>query len=264
MLVEAIPCLVTGASEGIGRAVALELARRRCPVALLARRGEMLVALRDEITAAGGRAEAFVADVADTAALAPAIGRAASWAGGLRLVVVNAGVGVHGAAELLPGDALRRAVDVNLVGALETVRGALPHLRAATPAALVAVSSLSALIPYRGGGAYAASKAGLVAALRCLRLELAGTGLSVGWLCPGPVATAMIVDGVPRAKLPRLARLTVPVLTVDRVAREVVRLAAGRGGQRVVPWTAAVFAAVARHLPRLGEWTELATGAGEA
>jgi len=74
----------------------------------------------------------------------------------------------------------------------------------------------------------------------------------------------MIVDGVPRVKLPRLARLTVPVLTVDRVAREVVRLAVGRGGQRVIPWTAWVFAAVARHLPRLGEWTELATGAGDA
>ncbi len=159
---------------------------------------------------------------------------------------------------------VRRTVDVNLLGALETVRATLPHLRAGAPAALVAVSSLSALIPYRGGGAYAASKAGLIAALRCLRLELAGTAVNVGWLCPGPVATAMIVDGVPRVKLPRLARVTVPVLTVERVAREVVRVAAGRGGQCVIPWTAAFFAAFARHLPRLGEWAELATGAGEA
>jgi len=264
MRIEGIPCLVTGASEGIGRAVALELARRRCAVALLARRADALAAVRDEVAALGGRAEAFVADVTDPAALGRAVDEAAAWAGGLRLAVVNAGIGVHGAAEVVAPDLLQRVVGVNLVGALETVRATLPHLRAAAPSSLVALSSLSALVPYRGGGAYAASKAGLVAALRCLRLELAGAGVAVGWLCPGPVATSMIVDGVPRTKLPRLARLTVPVLSVERVARDVVELAAGRGGQRVVPWTAAVFAAFARHFPRLGEWSELATGAGEA
>lgn len=263
MRVESIPCLVTGASSGIGRAVAVELARRRCPVALLARNGEELAATRHEITAAGGTAEAFAADVTDTAALDRAVDEAARWAGGIRLAVVNAGVGVHGANERVAAELVRRVVEVNLVGALATVRAALPHLRAAPPASLVAISSLSALIPYRGGGAYAASKAGLIAALRCLRLELAGTGVAVSWLCPGPVATSMIVDGVPAAKLPRLARLTVPVLPVRRVALDVVRLASGRGGQRVVPGMAAFFAAFARHFPRLGEWTLLATGAGE-
>jgi len=264
MLIEGIPCLVTGASEGIGRAVALELGRRRCRVALLSRRAEALAAARVEVEGAGGTAAVFPVDVTDVVALHRAVDEAVHWAGGLRLAVVNAGVGVHGAAESLASDALRRAVGVNLLGALETIRASLPHLREAAPSSVVAVSSLSGLIPYRGGGAYAASKAGLIAALRCLRLELAGAGVSVGWLCPGPVATAMMVDGVPREKLPRLAKLTVPVLSVERTARHLVRLAGGRGGQRVVPWPAALFAAFARHFPRLGEWVELTTGAGEA
>jgi NAD(P)-dependent dehydrogenase (short-subunit alcohol dehydrogenase family) len=262
--VNEIPCLVTGASTGIGRGIALELARRRCRVALLSRRREALAAVAAEVEAAGGSAFPFEADVADEPALSAAVARAATWAGGLRLVVVNAGVGVHGPVAELPHDVCRRASDINFLGALSTLRASLPHLLAEPPAAVVAVASLSGLIPYRGGSSYGGSKAALIAALRCLRLELAGRGVTVGWLCPGPVATAMIVDGVPTSKLPRLARLTVPILPPERVARAAVRLAEGRGGQRVMPWTAAVFAALSRLLPRIAERVELITGAGES
>lgn len=264
MHIERVGCLVTGASEGIGRAVALELARRGCRVALVARRAEPLAAVRRELEAAGGAGESFPADVADEAALRTAVEAAAAWVGELRLAVVNAGVGVHGAVLAAPSGDLRRAAEVNYLGSLATVRAAVPHLLRARPAALVAVSTLSALIPYRGGGGYGASKAALIAALRCLRLEIAGSGVSVGWLCPGAVRTQMIIDGVPHAKLPPLSRLMVPVLSPERVARAVLRLASGRGGQRVIPWQAAFFASFARHLPRLAEWVELTTGAGEA
>ncbi|MFH1177554.1 MAG: SDR family oxidoreductase [Acidobacteriota bacterium] len=263
MKISAIGCVVTGASEGIGRAVAQELGRRGCRVALVARRVEALEAVRAEVEGCGGRARAFPADVTDDEALGRAVDEAADWCDGLRLAVVNAGIGVHGAAEALSREALRRVLDVNLIGAQNTIRAVLPHLRQRAPSALVAVASLAGLIPYRGGGAYGASKAALIFYLRCLRLELAGLGVSVGWLCPGPVATRMIVDGVPSGKLPRLSRALVPVLSVERVAREVVVHAGGRGGGRVIPATAAFFATFSRLFPRLSEWTEVATGAGE-
>lgn len=262
LAIDSIGCLVTGASSGIGRAVAVELGRRGCRVALVARRQDELEATARAVAAAGGRAAAFAADVRDGAALAAAVDAGAAWAGGLRLAVVNAGVGVHGALETLPAEALREAVEVNLLGMLGTAQAALPHLRRTLPSALAVVASLSAIIPYRGGGGYAAGKAGLVAALRCLRLELAGSGIAVGWLCAGHVDTRIIADRIPFAKLPRLARLLVPVLPPERVARALVRLAP-RGGERVLPWQAVPFAQFARALPGLAERALLWSGAGE-
>jgi NAD(P)-dependent dehydrogenase (short-subunit alcohol dehydrogenase family) len=260
--VSSIGCLVTGASSGIGRAVAAELGRRRCRVALLARRHDELETTARAVEAAGGRAAPFVADVRDDAALRAAVDAGAAWAGGLRLAVVNAGVGVHGALATLPAAALREAVEVNLLGMLGTARAVVPHLRAAPPAALTVTASLSAIIPYRGGGGYAAGKAGLVAALRCLRLELAGSGIAVGWLCAGHADTRILADRIPFTKLPRLARRLVPVLPPERVARELVRLAP-RGGERIIPWQAVPFAAFARWFPRLAERALLWSGAGE-
>jgi len=264
MKVRNIPALVTGASSGIGRAIALELGRRGCSVALLARRREALESVGREVTQLGGRPFVFKVDVTDPGSLGSAVSDAVALLGGLRLAVVNAGVGVHGAADALDPGALRRAFEVNILGAIATVRCCLPQLRAGGPSALVAVSSLSGLIPYRGGGAYGATKAALIQYLRCLRLEQAGTGVEVGWLCPGAVQTPFIVDGVPVAKTPRLARWLLPVLPAERVATALIRLVERGGGQRVIPWSAAFFASFARLLPRLAERVELLTGAGEA
>lgn len=263
MRLEGVPALVTGASRGIGEAVAVRLASRGCRVALLARDQRELVRVVGRCRAAGGEAAAFVADVTDPPALASAVAQAAGLGGGLRIAVVNAGVGVH-CSGLKGAEAARRTMEVNVLGSIATIEAVGPHLLAGGEGALVVVSSLSALIPYRGGGPYGASKAALVAYLRCLRLELADSGVRVGWVCPGAVRTGLIVDGVPHAKLPLLARRLVPILSPERVAQAVVRLAERGEGQRVLPYQAAIFAAFARLAPRLAERVELLTGAGEA
>ena len=263
MRVRDVPAVVTGASRGIGEAIAVAMAARGCRVGLLGRDERALAAVAARCRTAGGEAREFPADVTHHAALRAAIDAAAAWGGGLRVAVVNAGVGVHRPA-VGGEDAARLACEVNFLAAVATMTAAVPHLLAGGEGALVAVASLSALIPYRGGGPYGASKAALVNYLRCLRLELAGSGVRVGWVCPGPVATTMIVDGVPHAKLPRLARIVVPVLAPERVARSVVALAERGGGQKVLPVRAAVFATFARLAPRLAERLELLSGAGEA
>lgn len=263
MRLDGIGSLVTGASSGIGRATAVALGHRGGRVALLARRGAELERVAGEVEAAGGAAAAFPVDVADPAGLEVAVARAAAWADGLRLVVVNAGSGLHGAAETATGEQIRRVVAVNLLGSIETVRAALPHLRRAAPATLVGVGSLMGLIPIRGGGTYGATKAGFLFYLQALRLELAGSGVGVGWVCPASVRTEMFADVIASGKLPRLARWLVPPITPERVAAAVLDVARRGGGRRVIPATAAFFAAFARTLPRTAERVLLLTGAGD-
>lgn len=254
--------LVTGASRGIGRALALELAQRRCRLALVSRSRSDLERVAEEVRGVGGVCAVFPADVSDPEALEQVARQAAAWLGRWQVVIANAGVGFHGESWSAPPADVARAVSVNLVGVVNTLRAAEPYLRQATPAAVGVVSSLSALIPYRGGGVYAATKAAVNAYLACLRLELAGSGVTVGWVCPGPVATGMIVDGVPHHKLPPLARVAVPVLPPEKVARSLIRVLERGGGWRVIPWQAALFANFYRHLPRLAERVLRFVGAG--
>ncbi|MGC8917289.1 MAG: SDR family NAD(P)-dependent oxidoreductase [Thermoanaerobaculum sp.] len=254
--------MLTGASRGIGRALALELARRRCRLALVSRQREALEEVAAAVRQEGGEVAAFPADVADPGAMAHAVESAASFLGELRVVVANAGVGYHGESLSAPAGEVARVVGVNLLGVMNTLSAAAPFLRANGPGAIGVVSSLSGLIPYRGGGVYAATKAGLNAYLACLRLELAGTGITVGWVCPGPVDTRMIVDGVPHRKLPPLAKLAVPIVSPDKVARTLLRVLERGGGMRVFPWQGAFFVSFYRHFPSLAEKVLRLTGAG--
>lgn len=262
MRIRNVGVLLTGASRGIGRAIALELARRRCRLALVSRNREELELVAQEVRALGGDARAFPADVADPQAMAEVARQAASFLGGLRVVLANAGVGFHGESGAAPPAEVARVVAVNFLGVVNTVRSGMPFLREESPSAIGVVSSLSALIPYRGGGVYAASKAAINAYLTCLRLELRGSGIAVGWVCPGPVATAMIVDGVPHRKLPRLARLAVPILPPEKVATALLRVLERGGGSKVIPWQAAFFVGLYRHFPRLADKFLRVTGAG--
>jgi short-subunit dehydrogenase len=252
--------LLTGASRGIGRALALELARRRCRVALVARDLDSLQKVAAEVQQLGGEARCFPADVGDAAAMGAVAREASGFLAPWHGVVANAGVGLHGPGVAVPAGKAAQLVQVNLLGVLHTIQAAFTHME--RPALLGVVSSLSALIPYRGGGVYAASKAGVNALLRCLALEL-GREAVVGVLCPGPVATGMIQEGVPHRKLPRLARWLVPVLPPEKVARRMVRLFERGGGEAVIPWQAAFFASFYRHFPKTASLLLRLSGAGE-
>lgn len=214
--------LVTGASAGIGRGLALALAARGTFVYAAARRRAQLDELVAEIARAGGRADAFELDVSradETEARVRELdGRAP-----LDLVVANAGVGLVTSGRKLDWKTVRQVLDVNLVGAAATLTGAIPGMVARGHGHVVGVASAAGLLPgVPRLAAYAASKAGLVSFLDSLRLDLRGTGVAVTALCPGYVRTDLTAGN--KAPMPGLLSVEECVATmIDAIDRRVPR-----------------------------------------
>jgi len=186
--------VVTGASSGIGRALARELAARGYAVGLTARRAERLTALAAEIDAAGGRAAWAAADAADRAQTHAALRALTDALGPVDLLVANAGVGIS-APLLEPNAAAYEAmVAVNLLGPYYAFEAVAPAMVERGSGHLVAVSSLAAYVTAAGSGQYSATKAGLNRWMDSVRLELHGKGIAVTTINPGFIKTAMTAD----------------------------------------------------------------------
>lgn len=204
---------VTGAARGIGRASAIELARRGADVALLdvaepnatgsataysmAGRDDLLEAER-LVRAEGVRALPLVADVRDLAAMRQAGERAVAEFGGIDIAVANAGIwGTPDTVDEMNPDVWRSVVDVNLIGAMNTAQAVLPGLRRRSGGRMVIISSVSA----RTGGttsgvAYNASKWGVTGLMKSLALALGPDGIRVNAVAPSPVDTVLLREGL--------------------------------------------------------------------
>ena len=183
--------IVTGASSGIGRALAFELTRRGWWLGLCARRGDVLEQLRGELEAGtpGARVETATLDVTDTAAVREAIPHLAGRFGKADLLIANAGVG----GERFAGDE-RFAVDENIIrtnvlGAMATVDAGVKLFRASGGGHIVGVSSVAGFRGLPGHAAYSASKAALTVYLEAVRAEVEPDGITVTTLCPGYIDT---------------------------------------------------------------------------
>ncbi|HEU5328189.1 MAG: SDR family oxidoreductase [Thermomicrobiales bacterium] len=181
--------IVTGASHGVGRAVALALAREGAAVGLIARREAGLRAVADEIAAAGGQALALPADVADEQAIGAAVNRAAAELGGLDIVIANAGIGGGGRVADLTLTDWNAVLATNLTGVFLTTRAALPHLHARGRGQIIAVSSGAGRQGYAGMAAYCASKFGLQGYMEALAAEVKADNIRCGILMPGSIRT---------------------------------------------------------------------------
>jgi NADP-dependent 3-hydroxy acid dehydrogenase YdfG len=183
--------LVTGASSGIGRALALEYARRGAHVFVTARREAELASLCADITAAGGRASKAVCDVADTRAAYDVVRAAEREMGSLDMVIANAGIGGTAHAVRFALDDVMRMFDVNVKGAVATLASAIPIMLERKQGHLVGVSSLAGRRALPASAAYSASKAALSTFLEGLRIDLAPSGIGVTDVQPGFVETPL-------------------------------------------------------------------------
>lgn len=182
--------IVTGASSGIGRAVAAELARSGARVVLAARRATELAAVAGELDAAGpGRAVAQPTDVTDEKAIERMVARAIAEFGRVDILVNAAGLGGFGPVHKLDAELLDRVWAVNVRGAILCAKHVVPILAAQGQGAIVNLGSVSSKRGWPQGTPYVASKFALRGFTECLRLELRDSGVRVVLVCPDLTAT---------------------------------------------------------------------------
>ena len=232
--------LITGASSGIGKALAVELARRGASVGLVARREELLAEIVDQIKSDSGMALPLVADVNDASAIRGQADRLRLEFGPIDVLIANAGIG--GAAhsiELQPAQ-VANVINVNVLGAVNSVAAVLPEMAERGKGQLVAISSLSA---YRGlpkSAAYCASKAALSCFFESLRIDLMNSGVNVTIIHPGFIKTPLTSGR--RAKMPYLMDLD---YAVDKILRAIEK----QKKTYAFPWQLASIVRLAMIMP---------------
>ena len=183
--------VITGASRGIGAAAARVFAEAGAKVALIARSGNAIAALADQI---GPAALALPCDIADWSEVEAAVGKVLGWAGRIDVLVNNAGV-IEPIARLAEADpeAVAQSYRINLLGVFHGMRAVLPAMHRQGQGTILTVSSGAAHNPYEGWGAYCSGKAGAAMLTRAAHLEESPAGIRVMGLSPGTVATEMQV-----------------------------------------------------------------------
>jgi 3-oxoacyl-[acyl-carrier protein] reductase len=200
--------MVTGASRGIGRAIALELAASGHRVACCAS-SDGAKDTQAEIEAAGGIGLAVRADVGDASALDAAFKEIEDTWGPVEVLVNNAGVTADGLIARMTDDQWGDVLRTNLTGAFHTIRRATPRMMRGRWGRIVNVSSVSGQAGAAGQANYAAAKAGLLGLTRAVARELAPRGITCNAVAPGPIVTAM-TEGMP-AEWRAVMEATVPL-----------------------------------------------------
>ncbi|MEP7068517.1 MAG: SDR family oxidoreductase [Usitatibacter sp.] len=229
---------LTGASSGIGEALARHYAARGATLGLFARRADLLRTLKDSLPAP---AETYAGDVRDIAALKSAAGDFIARHGVPDLVIGNAGVSYGTLTEIAEDAAtFREILDVNVVGLVNTFHPFIEPMRARARGRLAGIASVAGIRGLPGSSGYSASKAAAISYLEGLRLELRRSGVKVSTICPGFIKTPMT------AKNPYPMPF---ILEAGDAALRIARaLDAGRT-YAIVPWQMAIVGSVLRVLP---------------
>lgn len=252
---EGLVAWITGAGSGIGRAIALELAKEGAAVAVSGRRVDRLAAVVAEIEAQGGRGLAVPCDVTDDAAVQRAVAEVVAALGGIDVAIANAGMSVGGRIEKLSDADWRRQFDINVFGAVSTARHALPELRKRN-GRLCLVGSVAAFLAMPKSGAYSASKFAIRAVGMTLAAELHGSGVSVTTVHPGFVESEIgqvdnqgVFDASREDTRPK--QLMWPA---DRAARAIIAAVRRRKREYVFTGHGKLGAWLGRHVPAVAQF----------
>ena len=233
--------IITGASSGIGHALALHLTELGAKLGLIARRRAQLQQLRESIRARGGTAELAVASVDEPDAVRIAVALLEKHLGPCDVLIANAGIHRES-----PGFAFNVAnanavITTNVLGVVNSLGAVLPGMVRRKRGHIVAISSMAGMIGLPEVGAYSASKAAVVRLMESLRIDLARTGVKVTTICPGFIETPLIADHERGA----LLFLMSPTQAARRIARAIER---GRA-EYWFPWQTWLLTRIVRALP---------------
>ncbi|HEX3269638.1 MAG TPA: SDR family NAD(P)-dependent oxidoreductase [Ktedonobacterales bacterium] len=229
--------LITGASGGIGSATARELARQGASVILAARRGDVLDALASELGASGVEALAVPTDLTDATQIEPLVERALERFGRIDILVNNAGIGTPRSLAKTAPDAIRRELEINLVGAVLLTHAVLPGMLERKSGAIISIASVAGHVAVEP--LYSATKFGIRGFSLALRRQLRGSGVTVSVVSPGYISTPMT----------RGNKLPMPGPEV--VAKRIAKLARKPKREVIVPGIYRIALWFERYLPWL-------------
>jgi short-subunit dehydrogenase len=233
--------IITGASSGIGWALAEHLAERGAKVGLIARRREKLVELAALIEARGGRALPAVADITDAQQTAQAVRALEQAFGPCGVLIANAGIHRYTPGDVFNADDAKAVFATNVTGVIHSIGAVLDGMLARGSGHIVAIASIAAMLGLPQAGAYSASKAAVVTLMESLRVDLHRFGIKVTTICPGFVETPLIAEHPRRA----LKFMLQPNQAAQRIARAIER---GKA-EYWFPWQMWLAARLARALP---------------
>ncbi|HEY1390672.1 MAG TPA: SDR family oxidoreductase [Ktedonobacterales bacterium] len=222
--------LITGASAGIGLAIARRFLTEGADVAVVARRGERMAVFADEAREAGRRCEVIVGDVREEATAQQAVQKTLASLGSIDLLVNNAGMGIYAPLVETSADDYDQMMDTNMRSTFLFTRHTVPSMLERGAGTIINVSSMAGVMGFAGEAAYCASKFAQVGFTQALDRELRPRGIKVGVVCPGGVKTEFAIgsgrteEGVANSGM----------LNAEEVAEAVLLMATQPAGARIV------------------------------
>ena len=233
--------VITGASSGLGLALARHYLQRGATIAALARRGDLLQTLSAQFP---GKVFCYALDVRDSAAVKLAASDFIAHSGVPDVVIANAGVSTGTLTEYAEDiDSFQEVMDINVLGIVKTFQPFIAAMRASQRGTLVGIASVAGFRGLPGASAYSASKASAISYLESLRVELRSSGVKVVTICPGYIKTPMtIVNPYPMLF----------ILEADEAARRIALAIKRQAAFAVIPWQMDL---VGRLLKCIPNWT---------
>jgi uncharacterized protein len=246
--IEGSRALVTGASSGIGRATALELAKRGADLVIVARRSDLLESAADEIRQLGRQCTVIVADLSTREGCTAAAQQALEAHSSIDILVNNAGFALFDELATASTEDLRSMMDLNYFAALDLTQALLPQMISRRSGAIVNIASIAGIMGFFRMGGYCATKFAMVGMSEAMRDELYPTGVRVSLVCPGTVETDFFVKAE-RRKMPSASRLILAIKP-QSVARAVARAVENGSYRIILPAGAALFMKFKEIFPR--------------